>query len=95
MAGPWGAVIEAIKTTYNLIKTLYERINEIADFVKSIFDSIGSIAMGNLTQAANYIESTMAKGLKTLIAFLAGLAGLGGKTVDFLRMSIPGYEEEF
>jgi LPS-assembly protein len=26
---------------------------------------------------------------------LKGLAGLGGKTVDFLKMSIPGYEEEF
>jgi len=78
MAGPWGAVIEAIKTTYNLIKTLYERINEIADFVKSIFDSIGNIANGKIADAANYIETSMAKGLKTLLVFLAGLAGLGG-----------------
>ena len=78
LAGPWGAVIEAIKTTYNLIKTLYERINEVAEFVKSIFDSIGNIATGKLTEAADYVEKTMAKGLKTLLVFLAGLAGLGG-----------------
>src|SRR5262249_25456120 len=43
-----------------------------------ILDNLGAIASGNLSAAANLVESVLAKGLPIAISFLASLLGLGG-----------------
>ncbi len=78
LAGPYGAIVEAIITTYNFIKTLIERINQIMEFVNGVLDSIEPIARGDIAGAANFVEQSLKRGLTLLISFLAGLIGLGG-----------------
>ncbi|MEL6535207.1 MAG: DNA/RNA non-specific endonuclease [Bacteroidota bacterium] len=77
LAGPYGAIVEAVITTYRFIATLIERINQIADFVKSIVDSVAEIADGKIQAAADYVERMIVKGFTMFISFLAGVVGLG------------------
>gem|GEM_PF-4365414 len=77
LAGPYGAIVEAILTTYRVIATLIERIEQIADFVGGVVDSVKDIADGKLGNAANAIEQTLVKGFTMMVSFLAGAFGLG------------------
>lgn len=77
LAGPYGAILEAILTTYRFIKTLIERIEQIMSFVNGVLDAIEPIAMGEIDAAANFVERSLQRGLTMLISFLAGLIGLG------------------
>ena len=76
-AGPYGAIVEAVMTTYRFIKTLMENIERIMTFVTGVLDAIEPIAMGDLDNAAAFVEASMQRGLTMLITFLAGLVGLG------------------
>ncbi len=78
MAGPYGAVVEAVITTYNVVKTIIEKIDQILSFVEAVLDAVEPIALGNLENAANFVEAGLQRGLATLITFLAGFIGLGG-----------------
>ncbi|MCB0534476.1 MAG: DUF4157 domain-containing protein, partial [Saprospiraceae bacterium] len=75
---PAGAVIQAILAIYKTISFFIEKINQIAAVVASFIDSIAAIAAGNVTKAAQKVETTMANTLTVIIAFLAKLVGLGG-----------------
>jgi hypothetical protein len=48
--------------------------------VNTILDNLEAILDGNLSAAANLVESVMAKGLTVAISFLASLLGVGGIT---------------
>jgi sorbitol-specific phosphotransferase system component IIBC len=45
--------------------------------VDAVAASIGNIVAGQVSQAANYIESTLARSLSVAISFLARILGLG------------------
>jgi len=77
MLNPAGAVIQAIIAIYNTITFFIQKINQIAAVVASFIDSIAAIAAGQVENAANKVEQTMANTLPVIIAFLAKLVGLG------------------
>lgn len=77
MLNPAGAIIQAIIAAYNAIAFFVERIRQIGALVEAIVDSIGNIATGKLSAAANYIERTMARTIPIILGFLARFSGLG------------------
>jgi hypothetical protein len=77
MLNPAGAVIQAIIAIYNTVTFFIQKINQIAAVVASFIDSISAIAAGQVENAANKVEQTMANTLVIIIAFLAKFAGLG------------------
>ena len=77
MLNPAGAVIQAIIAIYNTVTFFIQKINQIAAVVASFIDSIAAIASGQVENAAQKVEQTMANTLTIIIAFLAKFAGLG------------------
>jgi hypothetical protein len=77
MFNPAGAIIQAIIATYNTVAFFIERIKQILAFVEAVVDSIANIANGKIAQAANYVESAMARTIPVILGFLARLIGLG------------------
>jgi hypothetical protein len=77
MLNPVGAIVQAIIGIYNTIAFFVERIKQILALVEAIVDSIASIVEGKLSQAANYVEKTMARTIPVILGFLARLIGLG------------------
>jgi hypothetical protein len=63
---------------YNTVMFFIERGSQIAALAEAVFNSIGSIAAGNVAGAANYVEQTIGRSLPVMISFLARLIGLGG-----------------
>ena len=78
LSNPVGAVIESILAIYNTVMFFIERINQILDLVEAIVNSIANIANGKLKQAADYVETSMARTIPVIISFMARLIGLGG-----------------
>ncbi|MDH5571291.1 MAG: hypothetical protein OEY89_05970, partial [Gammaproteobacteria bacterium] len=78
MFNPAGAIIQAVIAVYNTVMFLIERAQQIVAVVDSVFSSIGAIARGSISQAANFVEQTMGRVLPVIISFLARLIGLGG-----------------
>jgi len=75
---PGGAIIQVIETLYHAITYFFDRINQIAALANTVLDSVGEIAAGNVSQAANYIEQSITKIVPRVLEFLAGLLHLGG-----------------
>ncbi|AFZ10964.1 hypothetical protein Osc7112_6884 (plasmid) [Oscillatoria nigro-viridis PCC 7112] len=73
----FGAIAVAVEGIYNAIAFLIEQANKIQALVDAVAASIGNIAAGQVLQAANYIESTLARSLSVAISFLARIVGLG------------------
>ncbi|HOU70102.1 MAG TPA: hypothetical protein PLK88_01770, partial [Methanothrix sp.] len=84
---PASAVVQAIRTTYNVIMWFIERIQQLMGLVEAITNSISNIASGNISAAANYVEQTLGRILPLIISLLARLLGLGGIT-DAIRRII-------
>jgi len=78
MFNPAGAIIQAVMAIYNTVMFFIERGSQIAALAQAVFNSIGTIAAGNVAGAANYVEQTMGRSLPVMISFLARLIGLGG-----------------
>jgi hypothetical protein len=74
---PAGAVIQAIMAIYNTVVFFIERAQQIAALAEAVFGSIASIAAGNISAAASYVERTMARTIPVVISFLARFIGLG------------------
>jgi hypothetical protein len=74
---PAGAFIQAIIAIYNTVMFFIERLQQIARVAMAFIDSIAAIAAGNISNAANRVEQTMAGLLTLVISFLARLVGLG------------------
>jgi hypothetical protein len=78
MFNPAGAIVQAAMAIYNTVMFFIERGSQIAALAEAVFNSIGTIAAGNVAGAANYVEQTMGRSLPVMISFLARLIGLGG-----------------
>ena len=87
LLNPAAAFIKACKAIYDIVMFIVERGSQIMEFVNSVLDSIGAIARGQLSVAAEKVESALAKALPLAISFLASLLGLGGIT-DKIREGI-------
>ena len=72
MCNPVGAaIVRAIIAIYDLVMWLVDNIQRIISFVNSVVDSVAAIAAGQISGAANYIESSIAR---TIPMILSGLA---------------------
>lgn len=80
LSNPVGAVVKVVLAIYNIIKTFLERLDQILEVAESIFSSIGAIAAGQVKQAADFIERTMAATIPVVISFLAALVPVTGIT---------------
>jgi hypothetical protein len=78
MFNPAGAIIQAAMAIYNTVMFFIERGSQVAALAEAVFNSIGTIAAGNVAGAANYVEQTIGRSLPVMISFLARLLGLGG-----------------
>jgi len=78
MFNPAGAIVQAAMAIYNTVMFFIERGSQIAALAEAVFNSIGTIAAGNVAGAANYVEQTIGRSLPVMISFLARLLGLGG-----------------
>ena len=75
---PVGWAVEAVMAIYNTVMFFIERMEQILDFVEAVIQSINNIATGKLQQAADYVESAMARTIPVIISFCTSLIGLGG-----------------
>jgi hypothetical protein len=74
---PVGAFIKACKLIYDVISWFINNARRILDLINSIVDSTALIVAGKITQAATFVENSLAKLVPIAIGFLAGLLGLG------------------
>ena len=80
ISNPVGAIVKVVLAIYNMIKTFLERLDQILEVARSIFSSIGAIASGQIQQAADFIERTLAATIPVVISFLAALVPITGIT---------------
>jgi hypothetical protein len=78
MFNPVGAIIQAISMIYNVVMFVIERASQILAFVEAVVNSIATIAKGNISAAATWIEAALGRLVPVVIGLLAGLLGLGG-----------------
>jgi hypothetical protein len=74
---PVGAFIKACKLIYDVISWFINNAKRILDLINSILDSTALIVAGKITQAATFVENSLAKLVPIAIGFLASLLGLG------------------
>lgn len=93
---PAGAFIRACKMIYDVVMFFIERGSQIMSLVNAIIDSVGAIASGNISAAANFIEQALAKAIPVAISFLSSLLGLGNisekvkEIIDSVRTAVDG-----
>jgi hypothetical protein len=74
---PGAGFISAIISIYDTVMVFVQKISKIIQVVTAFIDSIVTIAAGNITAAANRVESILGGLLSLAISFLAGFLGLG------------------
>lgn len=77
MLNPAGAFVQAVLAIWNTITFFIQKIKQIGAAAAAFIDSISAIAAGQVAGAAKKVETTMARTLTVVIAFLAKFAGLG------------------
>jgi hypothetical protein len=77
---PGAGFISAIMSIYDTIMVFVQKISKIIQVVTAFIDSMVTIAAGNITAAANRVESILGGLLSLAISFLAGFLGLGKVT---------------
>lgn len=77
---PGAGFIPAIISIYDTVMVFVQKILKIIQVVTAFIDSIVTIAAGNITAAANRVESILGGLLSLAISFLAGFLGLGKVT---------------
>lgn len=78
MWNPAGAIVQALITVWNVYSFVQEQAQRIMGLVTSVVDSMSNIVAGQLGQAANFIEGSLADLVPVAISLLANLLGLGG-----------------
>ena len=78
MCNPVGAIVRAIIAIYDLVMWLVDNIQRIISFVNSVVDSVAAIAAGQISGAANYIESSIARTIPMILSGLAQFLKLNG-----------------
>ena len=77
MCNPVGAIIEAIRTIYKTLTFLVNKANQILALVDSVLNSLQKIVAGDISSAANWIETALARTVPTILAFFADWVGIG------------------
>ena len=80
LSNPVGAIVKVALSIYNMVVAFLERIDQIAELANAIFSSIGAIAKGQVKQAADFIEKTIAATIPVVLAFVAALIPVNGIT---------------
>nr|HEX4314507.1 hypothetical protein [Kofleriaceae bacterium] len=75
---PFGAILELIRTAWNLAMWLRENASRIKQLFVAIVDSLADITDGKIDAAAKWIEKALAKLLPAAISLVADLVGIGG-----------------
>lgn len=75
---PASALIGAVQAIYKTIVVLINKAQQLFAVLKAVSESIAKIVAGDISQAADFIESGMSRALNFLVAFFAGHAGVGG-----------------
>ena len=78
MFNPAGAVVQAVIAIYDTVMFFIEQWQQIVELANAVFNSINSIAAGNIGAAIKFVEQSMARSLPVIIGFMARLLGLGG-----------------
>lgn len=91
MAGPFGALYQALKTAWGIYCTVRDKINEIKEVLNNIFGSISDIARGNTSKASAGVEGALQKVLGIAIDLGANLAGIGD-IPDKIRGFVEGLQ---
>jgi hypothetical protein len=78
LGGPAGAFVKAVQGIIRVVSWFMNNGSRVAALLNAIFQSITSIAAGNIGGAAAFIEQALASAVPTVISFLADLLGLGG-----------------
>src|SRR5690606_5855957 len=80
LSNPIGASVQVALAIYNMIKAFLERLEQIMALASSIFSSMATIARGQVEQAAEFIEKTIARTIPVVLAFVAALIPVTGIT---------------
>ena len=78
LLNPVSAFIKACKAIYSIVMFFVEHGSEIVDLVNSVIDSMAAIAEGKISQAADFVEKSLARAIPVIIGFLASLLGVEG-----------------
>jgi hypothetical protein len=90
MLDPTGimAVINSAIALYKAIQSFKKYVMQILQIVNSFVEGLVEIASGNTKKAADFLESTLARGVPVVIGFLAnqvGLSGVGKKVGEMIE----------
>jgi hypothetical protein len=94
MFNPAGAIIQAALMIISAVTFFVTKLGELLELVGAIVSSIHKIALGQIADAANWIEKALARTIPLLIGLLADLVGLSGVAdkvkgfIDKVRRSI-------
>jgi hypothetical protein len=89
MLDPTGimAVINSAIAIYRAIQSFIRYLRQMLEVVNSFVNGVADIAEGNVSTAANYLESTMGRAMPIVIGFLAnqvGLSGIGRRIAEII-----------
>ena len=73
---PVGAVLEAIKLIYRVLKWVFENAAKIFALIETVVDGIADVLAGNVGKLALAVEKALAGLIPPVIDFLAGLLDL-------------------
>jgi phage-related protein len=78
MFNPVGALVNLLMTAWNVYQWVKENAQRLFGLVQAVVHSMTEIAHGNIQNAANFIENSLARLVPVAISLLANLLGLGG-----------------
>ena len=84
---PGAGIIRAVIGIYDTVVFLIQKAKQIIKMIGNFLGSIGEIAAGNISAAAQAMEDGLARGLSLAVAFLARFLRLGGITAK-VRVAI-------
>jgi hypothetical protein len=77
MFNPAGALVQVVQTIWNIIQFLRERGAQLFAVFQRIAETVAEIAQGNIGNAINAVENTLASAIAPMLGLLARLIGLG------------------
>lgn len=90
MLDPTGvmAVVNGFIAFYRAVQSFIEKLREMLEIVNAFVAGVANIARGDISQAANFLENALARGVPVAIGFLAnqvGLRGLGTRIAEMIE----------
>jgi hypothetical protein len=86
MWNPVGAILQLIQTAWTTYQWLRENAQRIFGLVEAVVHSVSSIVAGDISGAANLVESSLARLVPIAISLFADLLGLGGIADEIQRI---------